>query len=108
MEIIPNYRRKELNAEVCSVSLQSKQRRNISVISHIEREDIVLKKAYEGSIIVLMDKDKYLAESYRQLSDERFYQKLDPDPTDNISDTITKTLHTSTMFKINEIGNNVY
>lgn len=55
-----------------------------------------------------MDKDKYLAESYRQLSDERFYQKLDPDPTDNISDTINKTLHTSTMFKINEIGNNVY
>lgn len=53
-----------------------------------------------------MNKNKYLAESYRQLSDERFYQKFDPDPTDNISDTITKTLHT--MFKINEIGNNVY
>lgn len=37
-----------------------------------------------------MNKNKYLAESYIQLSDERFHQKLDPDPTDNISDTITK------------------
>lgn len=34
----PTIDEKELNAEVCSVSLQSKQRRNISVISHIERE----------------------------------------------------------------------
>lgn len=43
MESISNYRRKELNAEVCSVlnvsslSLQTRQRRNISVINHIER-----------------------------------------------------------------------
>lgn len=53
-----------------------------------------------------MDKDKYLAESYRQLSDERFYQKIDSDPTDDFSNIITTTLNT--MLKNNEIGNNVY
>lgn len=41
-----------------------------------------------------MDKDKYLAESYRQLSDERFYQKIDSDPTDDFSNIITTTLNT--------------
>lgn len=53
-----------------------------------------------------MDKDKYLAESCRQLSDERFYQKIDSDPTDDFSNIITTTLNT--MLKNNEIGNNVY
>ena len=53
-----------------------------------------------------MDQDKYLAEAYRQLSDERFYQKLDTDPTDDFSNTITKTL--DTMFENNEIGYNIY
>lgn len=54
----------------------------------------------------MMDQNKYLAEAYRQLSDERFYQKLDTDPTDDFSDAITKTL--DTMFENNEIGYNVY
>lgn len=53
-----------------------------------------------------MNKNKYLAESYRQLSDERFYQKIDSDPTDDFSNIITTTLNT--MLKNNEIGNNVY
>lgn len=62
--------------------------------------------ADKGSTIVLMDKDKYLAQAYRQLSDERFYQKIDSDPTDDFSNIITTTLNT--MLKNNEIGNNVY
>lgn len=53
-----------------------------------------------------MNINKYLAESYRQLSDERFYQKIDSDPTDDFSNIITTTLNT--MLKNNEIGNNVY
>lgn len=53
-----------------------------------------------------MDKVKYFAEAYKQLSDESFYQKLDSDLTNDFSDTITKTL--DTMFKNNEIVNNVF
>jgi hypothetical protein len=39
-----------------------------------------------------MDKDKYLAESHRQLSDERFYKKLQSDPKNEFSAKITETL----------------
>jgi hypothetical protein len=39
------------------------------------RHDIVIKKADRGSKVVLMDKDKYLAEAHRQLSDDSFLQK---------------------------------
>lgn len=54
----------------------------------------------------MIDKENYLAEAQRQLSDERFYQKIDSDPTDDFSNIITTTLNT--MLKNNEIGNNVY
>nr|XP_022316718.1 uncharacterized protein LOC111120285 [Crassostrea virginica] len=70
------------------------------------RDDIVIKKADKGSTVVVLDKDKYIAEAHRQLSDERFYMKLDSDPTEEFSATITKTL--DEMYKKNEIGDNVY
>ena len=54
----------------------------------------------------MLDKEKYIAEAHRQLSDERFYTKLDSDPTEEFSATITKTLEE--MHKKNEIGDNVY
>ncbi|XP_063448501.1 uncharacterized protein LOC134728033 [Mytilus trossulus] len=48
------------------------------------RDDIVIKPADKGSAVVIMDKANYIAEAVRQLSDERFYQKLDYDPTSKI------------------------
>ncbi|XP_061190260.1 uncharacterized protein LOC133198133 [Saccostrea echinata] len=56
------------------------------------RDDIVIKKADKGSTVVVLDKETYMAEAHRQLSDERFYKKLGSDPTKEFSTAITKTL----------------
>ena len=45
-----------------------------------ERDDIVIKSADKGSAVVVMDKVDYLEEANRQLTDERFYKKLDSEP----------------------------
>ncbi|XP_061188704.1 uncharacterized protein LOC133196871 [Saccostrea echinata] len=70
------------------------------------RDDIVIKKADKGSTVVVLDIKAYMAEAHRQLSDERFYKKLDSDFTKEFSTAITKTLHE--MFENNGIGINVY
>ena len=56
------------------------------------REDIVIKPADKGSNVVVMDKDKYIAEAERQLSDARFYKKVEADPTENHAEMIRNTL----------------
>ena len=48
-----------------------------------ERDDIVINPADKGSAVVVMDKVNYLEEANRQLTDERFYKKLDSHPTKN-------------------------
>ena len=57
-----------------------------------ERDDIVIKSADKGSTVVVMDKVDYLEEANRQLTDERFYKKLDSDPTEEFSTKITQEL----------------
>jgi hypothetical protein len=57
-----------------------------------ERDDIVIKQADKGSVVVVMDKVDYLEEANRQLADERFYKKLDSDPTGKFSTKITQEL----------------
>ncbi|XP_062611639.1 uncharacterized protein LOC134273453 [Saccostrea cucullata] len=70
------------------------------------RDDTVIKKADKGSTVVVLYKETYMAEAQRQLSDKRFYKKLDSDPTKEFSTAITKTL--DDMCEKNEIGINVY
>ena len=41
-----------------------------------ERDDIVIKPVDKDSAVVVMDKVDYLEEANRQLTDERFYQKI--------------------------------
>ena len=48
----------------------------------MENDQIVIKPADKGSAVVIMDRIKYLKEGYRQLSDRKFYQKLDHCPTE--------------------------
>ena len=57
-----------------------------------ERDDIVIKPADKGSAVVVMDKVSYLEEANRQLTDERFYKKLDSDPTEEFGTKITQEL----------------
>jgi hypothetical protein len=57
-----------------------------------QRQDIVIKPADKGSAVVIMDTDKYIAEAHRQLSDKRFYQSLDHDPTLENAEKVTELL----------------
>lgn len=45
------------------------------------RTDIVIKPADKGSATVVMSKEAYMTEAYRQLMDHRYYRKLDEDLT---------------------------
>ncbi|XP_071176278.1 uncharacterized protein [Mytilus edulis] len=58
------------------------------------RNDIAIKPADKGSAVVIIDKANYIAEAERQLSDERFYKKLDYDPTSEFSSKIITALQT--------------
>ena len=56
---------------------------------------IIIKSAYKGSCVVIWDREDYLAEDYRQLSDHftytgirKFNQKLMPDLTENSNRTL--------------------
>ena len=53
---------------------------------------IVIKKTDKGSAAVVMNTTDYLREGYRQLNDPTFYQKLDMDITNQVSDKITEEL----------------
>jgi hypothetical protein len=57
-----------------------------------EKDDIVIKSTDKGSAFVVMDKVDYLEEANRQLTNERFYKKLDSDPTEEFSTKITQEL----------------
>lgn len=69
----------------------SKEERS-ALYSLKERDDIVIKPADKGSAVVVMDKSDYIQEAERQLSDNRFYKKLDSDPTVDFTQKITKSL----------------
>ena len=53
---------------------------------------IVIKKADKGSAVVVMNTTDYLREGYRQLLDQKFYQKLHMDITNQVSDKIPDEL----------------
>ena len=60
--------------------------------SLLESNDIIIKKADKGSAVMVMNTTDYLREGYRQLQDTNFYQKLDKDPTPELSEKICKIL----------------
>ena len=47
-----------------------------------KRKDIIIKEADKGSAVVVMDKDRYINESKRQLGDENVYKQLNEDSRD--------------------------
>ena len=76
-----------LEKEVLSVSPEG---RNFSNLSFGERQalgelksdkTIVIKEADKGSAVVVWDRQDYVAEANRQLSDSGVYEELDRDPT---------------------------
>ena len=57
-----------------------------------ERDDIIIKPADKGSVVVVMDKTTYIQKAERQLSDCRFYEKLYSDPTLDFTQKIKRAL----------------
>ena len=52
----------------------------------------MIKKADKGLAVVVMNTTDYLREGYRQLQDQKFYQKLHMDITNQVSDKIADEL----------------
>ena len=44
-------------------------------------DDIIIKQADKGSAVIILDRDKYIAEAMRQLKDSEFYISLRDNPT---------------------------
>ena len=60
-----------------------------ALISLRQRSDIVIKPADKGGAVVVWDRNLYLQEADRQLSDTSFYEKLDRDFTIDYNKTIS-------------------
>ncbi len=61
-------------------NLTRKERLPIKELS--QNKSIIIKKADMGSSVVIMNTDDYIAEGHRQLSDSKFYRKVDHDLMD--------------------------
>ena len=55
-------------------------------------KDIIIKPADKGSAVVVMRRQDYLKEGYKQLSDPKFYRKLDNEPTADFHNEIRNFL----------------
>ena len=56
------------------------------------RKDIIIKPADKGSGVVVMDRQQYIDEAMRQLTNRTNYETLDSDPTGNFCKEIQETL----------------
>ena len=59
-----------------------------ALISLQERQDVVIKRADKGGAVVVWQKELYITEAERQLSDETFYEKKSEDCTKDINDMV--------------------
>ena len=67
------------------------------------RDDIVIKPADKGSATVVLSREAYLAEAHRQLSDTKYFARLDMDPTQefahNVSDLVREMMEANHINK---------
>ena len=63
---------------------------------------IIIKKADKGSNIVIMNREDYIAEGNRQLSDKKFYRKTYEDLTNEYNRLIQNEI--DVLMKRGEIG----
>jgi hypothetical protein len=68
-----------LNLTMNRKNLSKKEEKAMNDLKN--REDIVICKADKGGAVVITDVDDYVNEANRQLSDQRFYKKVEENPT---------------------------
>ena len=71
-----------------------------------ENKSILIKKADKGSNVAIQNVDDYVQEGLRQLGDEKFYKKLDYDPTEEFRNKIHTELER--MFAKKEISEKTF
>ena len=81
-------------------NLTKKERLGIKELAM--NRDIVIKKADKGSCVVIMNTTDYLEEGYSQLSNEKFYRKVDYDLTNEHNEKVGSIVRS--MFHKNEIS----
>ena len=82
------------------VRMLNKQNRSSNIttderdaINHLSNDaSIVIKKADKGGMVTVMDRAQYISEAHRQLSDERYYQRLAHDPLHEVIDRLHTVL----------------
>ena len=72
----------------------------IAINTLSNNRNIVIKPADKGGNIVIMNKEDYIQEGLRQLSDHKFYETLENDPTQNYNNQIYQVLHQATNLNI--------
>ena len=87
---------KKINADLSNLKVPYHQKNltndEIKALKNIRQiPDIIIKPADKGSATVIMDKQNYINEGYRQLSDSRYYRK------------IQNPIYSETGLKVNEI-----
>ncbi len=64
--------------------------------------DIIIKPADKGSAVVVLNKHDYINEGLRQLSDTKFYKRLDYNPTESFNDKVKEVVEQ--LYKDGEIS----
>jgi len=95
-----------MNAKPARVrdSLTRRERQALKKLQR--RTDIVIKPADKGSGTVVMNRQDYLNECYRQLNNQQFYKKVNEDPTDNITKRVR--FYLNRLYSDNVIDNGTY
>ena len=64
----------------------------IEIKEILANNQIIIRPADKGSSVAIWDRLDYLREGYRQLSDHKFYRKLDHNPTKSFSREVANTV----------------
>ena len=68
--------------------------------------EIIIKKADKGSSIVVMNRSDYIGEAERQLSDTKFYKKVDTDLTEKHMSEVSNLVEQA--LRLNDISEPIY
>ena len=71
-------------------NLSPGERKALFDLSH--DENIIIKKADKSSSIVIMNRSDYIQEVERQLKNEKYYEQLNEDPSENLATDIKNTV----------------
>ena len=86
--------RLDFNKQVTVRNLSKEERDALTSLRH--RTDIVIKPADKGGAVVVWDRNLYLEEATKQLSDTHFYHQIDRDVTEThqreISSVVTQAI----------------